>query len=565
MSKIRQATKMMEYEDGTIKCYRSFPGRGWLLHSIQENQKNKPAVESSTGYKAFFREGKYHNEKGPARLWAHSEGEKEYWLAGRTVGRHEYWLAGQMYEDKKAYQCALDLFQNTKVEKEQTDDGEITRHYRKVFGEWLIHRDGDLPAVEGPNGFQEWVKFGARHRDGCQPARIIRNLNDIQKEYWLHGVHYEELEDYQEAMENTKFEVRKPTCHSLARDHSLRGTGDVYSVSYYRKDGNRWVLHRDGDLPAELRNKYQTWYQMGKRHREGDLPAIVHKTGKKEWFFHDKLHRIGAPSIIITSKDDPQKIAVKGYYLDGTRYFSEKIYHEKCLKNYGVGLGDTKMEKNDKGAEHYYKKNNQGAWVLHRDYDRPAVITKNGYQAWYQDDQLHRDGDQPAVIRSGGTREWYQKGQLHRDHDRPAIECATGDKEWYQKGQRHRDHDRPAVEKANGDKEWYQNGRLHRDHDLPARITGHYKMWYRKGNCHRDYNRPAIEHADGRNFYYLNGDEYHPHSKPDPLPAYRKLLAKQREDLWQNLASTTSYSKDQFIEELLSVMRRERESFSFGK
>ncbi len=39
----------------------------------------------------------------------------------------------------------------------------------------LIHRDGDLPAVERADGHKEWWKNGQRHRDGHLPAIIYAN------------------------------------------------------------------------------------------------------------------------------------------------------------------------------------------------------------------------------------------------------------------------------------------------------------------------------------------------------------------------------------------------------
>ena len=45
---------------------------------------------------------------------------------------------------------------------------------------------------------------------------------------------------------------------------------------------------------------------------------------------------------------------------------------------------------------------------LHRDNDLPAVITLNGYHAWWQNGKCHRDNDLPAVIDINGYCVWYQ-------------------------------------------------------------------------------------------------------------------------------------------------------------
>ena len=70
------------------------------------------------------------------------------------------------------------------------------------------------------------------------------------------------------------------------------------------------------------------------------------------------------------------------------------------------------------------------------------------------------------VIDEYGTKRWYnEKGQLHRDNDKPAVVSAHGTKFWYQDGLKHRDGDKPAVIWARdsiwarGSKEWWQNGK----------------------------------------------------------------------------------------------------------
>lgn len=44
-----------------------------------------------------------------------------------------------------------------------------------------LHRNGDLPAVIGANGHQEWWKDGKRHREGDLPAIITADGN---QEWW---------------------------------------------------------------------------------------------------------------------------------------------------------------------------------------------------------------------------------------------------------------------------------------------------------------------------------------------------------------------------------------------
>ena len=62
----------------------------------------------------------------------------------------------------------------------------------------------------------------------------------------------------------------------------------------------------------------------------------------------------------------------------------------------------------------------------------PAITTKNGDEAWYQNGILHRDGG-PAMINANGTRFWYQNGLKHRE-DGHAAEYSDGFKRWYLNG-----------------------------------------------------------------------------------------------------------------------------------
>lgn len=94
---------------------------------------------------------------------------------------------------------------------------------------------------------------------------------------------------------------------------------------------------------------------------------------------------------------------------------------------------------------------------LHRDDDRPAVITSTGSQHWYRRGQRHRDNDLPASVCSYGDIEWWVNGQRHRDGDLPAIIYANGEKKWFQHGVTHRDNE-PAIIRASGERVWYTNG-----------------------------------------------------------------------------------------------------------
>ncbi len=153
--------------------------------------------------------------------------------------------------------------------------------------------------------------------------------------------------------------------------------------------------------------------------------------------------------------------------------------------------------------------------VLHRD-DLPAMIhkTNNNYtETWYNHGKIHRDHDKPAIVSRDITMQWYRHGKLHRDNDLPAVEWHYV-KYWYMNGEIHRGDDKPAAVYTNGTKEWYWHGKQHRDNDLPAyEGFGGDKHWYLHGVCHREVG-PAIVNGVNES-YYIQGKLH----RGDDLPA----------------------------------------------
>ena len=50
------------------------------------------------------------------------------------------------------------------------------------------------------------------------------------------------------------------------------------------------------------------------------------------------------------------------------------------------------------------------------------TTTPSGLQVWYNENgEIHRDNDKPAVIEKDRFEAWYQNGKLHRDDDKPAL------------------------------------------------------------------------------------------------------------------------------------------------
>jgi hypothetical protein len=115
------------------------------------------------------------------------------------------------------------------------------------YKDGLLHRDGDLPAIEYSSGKKMWYQFGLKHRDNA-PAVIWADRSEI---WFRHGLRHREggpAEDF----------------------------GD--SKRWYR-DG---LLHRE-DGPAMVRGNTKWWYRNDLLHRD-DGPAIESSNGAKSFY-----------------------------------------------------------------------------------------------------------------------------------------------------------------------------------------------------------------------------------------------------------------------------------------
>ena len=134
--------------------------------------------------------------------------------------------------------------------------------------------------------------------------------------------------------------------------------------------------------------------------------------------------------------------------------------------------------------------------VLHRDKDKPALISYYTKEWWFKG-RRHRD-NLPAVLHSNCGEEWWFKGEKYKikkfkdyvgtfdKHNRtisingnPSIVWDNGTKEWRDNGILHRKK-MPAIEYSNGDEEWWIYGMRHRE-DGPAVIYGNKQFWFEFG------------------------------------------------------------------------------------
>lgn len=114
---------------------------------------------------------------------------------------------------------------------------------------------------------------------------------------------------------------------------------------------------------------------------------------------------------------------------------------------------------------------------LHRE-DGPAIVTADGYEAWYMYGKLHREGG-PAVSRKDGYQVWYRWGSYHRE-DGPAIVWPDGTQEYRVYGKIHRE-DGPAIIEADGRMAWYRYDKLHREDGPAIECPGGKREWWVDG------------------------------------------------------------------------------------
>jgi hypothetical protein len=225
------------------------------------------------------RNGKVHRDNDfPARMFDN--------------GRLEWWVDGKLHRDPGA-------------------DGEdqpavITETGVKwYYANGVIHRDGDKPAIEHPNGRLEWCVLGITHRDGDKPA-LITETGDML--YYKNGVIHREEDKPAKIFANGRLEWWvEGKAH---RDGDMPACITESGEMYYYKNG---LIHRDGDKPAQILSTGQIWYKNGVYHRDtldesGDpLPAYV---GPKwsSWFINGELKNRKYPWVSMLPD------GTKGYY-----------------------------------------------------------------------------------------------------------------------------------------------------------------------------------------------------------------------------------------------------------
>lgn len=173
------------------------------------------------------------------------------------------------------------------------------RTYHRQYRTWYwkncrgdYHRDDGGPAVidEG-DGSMTWYVGGVRQRSDGGPVEI--DAGNCGKAVW----------------ERNGRPHRDGDLPAIIRDSCME----------WFRDGK---LHRDGDLPASISvDGHMSWYRDGKLHRDGDLPAIVMRGHLRYqcWYQHGRPHRDNGLPAVINYDADGQVIGEE-YWEHGKRY-----------------------------------------------------------------------------------------------------------------------------------------------------------------------------------------------------------------------------------------------------
>lgn len=79
--------------NGEMKYFHSHSG---LLHRL-----GGPAHIDSIGNQSYFKNGKYHNDKGPAR--GRTSGQLQYWIDGQRINKLEWILLHRINPNRKEF------------------------------------------------------------------------------------------------------------------------------------------------------------------------------------------------------------------------------------------------------------------------------------------------------------------------------------------------------------------------------------------------------------------------------------------------------------------------------
>ena len=340
----------------------------------QEEPLNGTFVrEEGAGVRSImhFRNDQLHNENGPALEVLGND--------GKTMEAN-YYRNGLLHRDGDL--PAIEYFYGS-------SDGKPTRE--EYFKNGERHRDGGQPAVMGMNGDLEWYQNGKLHHEGG-PSRITYMDPEHPEGVTQYHIHGREVES-PEIDQLPLLEMTNGLPHVNGEQVLQNELNGAYRkpdgfIEHY-KDGK---LHSDSGPAMEHPDGTKIYYREGQIHRGNDLPAVEYAGGEKEYFRHGK--QVPPPET------------------------------EKAHAGGKEQTGENRLE---------YK---NGQYHIN---DRPVE---------------DRNAINGRFVREGGDIEQYKNGKLHSEGERPSVEKQDGTKMW------HKDGELQKVERSNGEKLNFENGKM---------------------------------------------------------------------------------------------------------
>lgn len=223
-----------------------------------------------------------------------------------------------------------------------------------------------------------------------------------------------------------------------------------------------------GDLTTLAETRYRTGVETivsdektetrrnGLLHSIKDAPAVIHASGKREWYKDGLLHRTRGPAMVY----DGDGYKLRQYWINGKRHNP----NGPAMVFIHSG-GDFRREWWINGKRHRA--------------DGPAVVLKQNHN---------------GILLT--AQEWCRRGKYHRI-DGPAfkITVSTFDDPTFQPFER-----------------WYVNGKLHRL-DGPAFISSSMMQYRQNAMLHRT-DGPALINREGPSEWWKNGVKVEPFTSP---------------------------------------------------
>lgn len=266
------------YESSSLKC--------WYQNGLR-HREDGPAVEFADGTKHWYLNGTFYKEHDFLKKTLQNKSEL-FFLNFDEVKN----LSIENDTIKIEYIDGLvEYRKNGKLHNENGPAVLLSYGTMEWWQNGLRHRD-DGPAVKGFNGINIWYKNGERHREDG-PA--VEDKNGVV-EYWLNGKRktVEEFNNYlslQERISKLKeitFERAFSGYAGLIESFGVNWKNiiecnieenGIFSYKYengwkvYRKNG---ILHR-ADGPAVSNNTYKEYWFLGSRYTEAEYNLIENK------------------------------------------------------------------------------------------------------------------------------------------------------------------------------------------------------------------------------------------------------------------------------------------------